>query len=65
MGLLGPWSSPLSERAGAGQAVLAQRPDADFQGWEPAPLTFSEMPALLNGEQLGQPHIPPHARKAA
>lgn len=42
------------ERAGAGQAVLAQRPDADFQGREPAPLTRCEMPALLNGEQLGR-----------
>lgn len=42
------------ERAWAGQAMLAQRPDADFQGGKPVPLTCSKMPTLLNGEQLGQ-----------
>lgn len=42
------------ERAWVGQAMLAQRPDTDFQGGKPAPLTCSKMPALLNGEQLGQ-----------
>lgn len=53
MGLLGALAH-RGERAWAGQAMLAQRPDADFQGGKPAPLTCSKMPALLNGEQLGQ-----------
>lgn len=61
MGLLGPSVRVhRGERAGAGQDTRAQRPDADFQGWEPAPLTCSEMPVLLNGEQLGRaPHSSP------
>ena len=43
--------------------MLAQRPDADFQGREPAPLTRSEMPAPLNGEQPGQASRPSRARR--
>lgn len=42
------------ERAWAERAVLARRPDVDFQGGKPAPLTCSKMPALLNREQLRQ-----------
>lgn len=53
MGLLEA-QAQRGERAWAGQATLAQRPDADFQGGKPAPLTCSKMPTLPNGEQLGQ-----------
>lgn len=42
------------ERAWAERAMLAWRPDIDFQGGKPAPLTCSKMPALRNREQLRQ-----------
>lgn len=59
MGLLGALAHRGERGPGLGQAVLAQRPDADFQGRKPAPLTCSKMPALLNGEQLGQSELFP------
>lgn len=57
MGLLGS-SIHWGERTRAGLAMLAVRPDINFQGRQPASLTCFEMPTLPNGAQLGQLRIP-------